>query len=474
MTGIGTGTGTGTGRAALTAGYLEAVAASGATARDLLGVIPDAGLLATGGRPRYLSRPLFLGEAEVRRLNDDLRHVRAALVSLPGRLYGGDLAAFAAAAGLTGDQAAAVLRTRAAKVTELARADMYAGPSGLRLLELNFGSPVDGIDNGDLCRAMLRHPVLREFARSHRLSYVDTFGQHLDLIFDESGFKRDSSPVVALTDWPAHYRRLGPFLHKIARRWRARGLDAHACHLGQLSYSGGRVRLRGRPVDIVFRLFLPEHLLEPDGHALMDPVLEAAARGEVVLFTPLDAELYGSKMCLAMLSDPVNRQVFSPDQRAAIDRLLPWTRMVRPGPVTLEDGLPVDLEEYAADQRDSLILKPALLHGGLGALAGWHPDTTPALWRDRLAAAMGGPYVLQRRVIPEPELCPGDDGELVPWIVTWGVFTFPAGYGGVFARAFTADSQLAILLTGSDMRLGCCLTGSPGAGHGVIAMATGA
>jgi hypothetical protein len=456
-----------TDRATLTAGYLDAMARHGATARDLLAVIPDAGLLGTAGRPPYLSRPLFLGHAESYGLNADLQHLRAALVSLPDRLYDGDLAAFAAAAGLTGDQAAAVLLTRTAKVTELARADMYAQPgeslgsSRLRLLELNFGSPVDGIDNGELCRAMLRHPVLRDFARTHRLSYTDTFSQHLDLIFDESGFKRDSSPTVALTDWPPHYGRLGPFLHKITRRWRARGLDAHACHIGQLSYSGGRVRLRGRPVDIVFRLFLTEHLLEPDGHALMDPVLDAAARGDVMLFTPLDSELYGSKACLAMLSDPASQQVFSPEERAAIDRLLPWTRMVRPGPVILEDGRTVDLYDYAVSRAEDLILKPALLHGGLGALAGWHPDTSEARWRDRLAAAMGGPYVLQRRVRPVPELCPGEDGEPVPWIVTWGVFTFPAGYGGVFARAFAADSQLAILLTGSDMSVGCCLVGRP-------------
>ena len=58
---------------------------------------------------------------------------------------------------------------------------------------------------------------------------------------------------------------------------------------------------------------------------------------------------------------------------------------------------------------------------------------------------MDGPYVIQRRVRPVPELCPRRGGELVPWIVTWGVFTLPAGYGGVFARAFTAASQLAVL-----------------------------
>jgi hypothetical protein len=376
-------------------------------------------------------------------------------------MYGGDLAAFGKAAGMTDDQISAVLQTRTANVTQLARADLYPGPSGLRLLEFNMGSGVDGIENGEMCRAMLRHPLLREFARAHRLHYIDTFSEHVGTIFSETGFGRDSFPMVAVVDWPDHFTRIRDFLHQVARRWRAQGLDAHPCHLGQLTVSRGRVWLRRRPVDIIFRIFLAEHLLEPDGHALMDPLLGAVARGEVALFTPLDAELYGSKAPLAMVSDHANQHLFSAAERAAIDRILPWTRMVRPGPVTLEDGREVDLPGYAASHPDDLVLKPALLHGGFGVLPGWHPDTSARLWRDRLAGAMGGPYVIQRRVRVTPELFPGEDGRPVPWVVTWGVFTSPAGYGGVFARAFTAASQLAVTRAGSGLTLGCCLVAEP-------------
>ncbi len=450
-----------TDRATLTARYLDAVTRHGATASDLRAVVPATGMLGATPRQRYLSRPLFIGHAESGQLNSDLQHLRTALISLPDRLYGGDFAAFAAAAGMTDDQVKAALRTRTPNVTQLARADMYPDPCGLRLLELNMGSPVDGIENGELCRAMIRHPVLREFAREHRLRFADTLSEHISVIFKETGFERGSFPMVAVADWPDHYRRIAPLLHTITRRWRARGLDAHACHIAQLKVSRGRVRLRGRPVDIIFRLFLPEHLLEPDGHALIDPVIDAVARGELVMFTPLDAEVYGSKASLAMLSDRANRRLLSPEERAAIDRILPWTRMVRPGPVTLEDGRTVDLYDHAISHPGDLILKPTLLHGGRGVLAGWHPDTSAMLWRDRLRAAMDGPYVIQRRIRPVPELCPGEDGEPVPWIVTWGVFTFPAGYGGVFARAFSTDSQLAVLLTGSDMKFGCCLAAGP-------------
>jgi hypothetical protein len=450
-----------TDRATLTAAYLDEVARHGTKASELLGVMPKTGLLAEGSGGRYLSRPLFIGQAESEQLNADLQHVRAALVSLPGRLHGGDLAAFGQAAGMTQAQISAVLRSRAANVTQLARADLYPQADGLRLLEFNMGSAVDGIENAEICRAMLRHPLLGEFARAHRLYCVDTFGEHISMIFGETGFSSGSFPMVAVVDWPDHFIRIRTFLHAVTRRWRTRGLDAHACHIGQLKVGRGRVWLRSRPVDIIFRIFLTEHLLESGGAELMDPVLDAVARGEVAMFTPLDAELYGSKAPLAMLSDHANRHLFSGAELAAFDRVLPWTRIVRPGPVTLEDGRVVDLFDYAIGHRRDLVLKPALRHGGLGVLAGWHRDTSPRRWRDQLGRAMSGPYVLQRRIRPVAELCPGEDGHPAGWIVTWGVFTFPAGYGGVFARAFRADSRLAVATTGTGLTLGCCLVGRP-------------
>jgi hypothetical protein len=448
-----------TGRDALTAAYLAEVTRHGLTRADLLAVLPRTGLVARALGGRALSRPLFLGRAESEQLNADLQHVRAALVSLPERRFGGDLAAFGRAAGLTEQQLAAVLHTRGESVTQLARADMYTGQEGLRLLELNMGSSVDGIDNGEICRAMLRHPVLREFARAHRLRYVDTFGRHAGMIFDETGFKRDSSPMVAVVAWPNHYRRVGTFLHEVTRRWRRRGLDAHACHIGQLTVRNGRVWLRGRPADIIFRVFVIEHMLEPGGLALVEPLIDATRRGQVAMFTPLDAELFSSKAALAMLSDHANRGLFSAAELASIDRILPWTRTVRPGPVTLADGSTADLMDYAVARQHDLLLKPALLHGGIGTVAGWDPATSPRIWRDRLAAAMTSPHVLQQRVRPEPELCPDEDGGLTGWVVTWGVFTFPEGYGGMLARAFTADSGLTVAKSGSGLAIGCCLVG---------------
>ena len=266
-------------RATLTARYLDEVARQGHTAAALRDIMPLNGMIGTRYKRRYLSRPLFLGHAEAAQLHSDLGHVRTAIGDLPGLLYDGDLAAFAKDAGLTEVQAEAALRTRAERVTDWVRADMYPDASGLRLMEFNMGSGVAGADCSEISRAMLRYPLLRDFAAAHRLGYPDTMGEQIRLTLAESGFKPDSSPMIALIDWPAHYEVIKDYIHKIARRWRdSIGLDTHAGHLGQLKLRNGRVWLRGRPVDIIFRIFLSEHLLEPGARDLMFPVLDSVAR----------------------------------------------------------------------------------------------------------------------------------------------------------------------------------------------------
>ena len=74
--------------------------------------------------------------------------------------------------------------------------------------------------------------------------------------------------------------------------------------------------------------------------------------------------------------------------------------------------------------------------------------------------------MIQRRIRPVPELFPGDDGELVPWIVAWGVYTGVRGFGGIITRAGTVESGLAVLNVSSGAHLGCCLSAGPGPGAG--------
>ena len=142
---------------------------------------------------------MFLGYSECQQLYADVENVRTAVHSLPDRLYGGDFAAFARDVGAYGAVAKVLTGQHTAPSQHAAPSRCPSRPLRLarprfRLLELNQGSAIGGADNVDMCRALLRHPVLAEFARAHGLGYVDTVRNQIDTMFAETGLEPDSSP----------------------------------------------------------------------------------------------------------------------------------------------------------------------------------------------------------------------------------------------------------------------------------------
>jgi hypothetical protein len=158
-----------------------------------------------------------------------------------------------------------------------------------------------------------------------------------------------------------------------------------------------------------------------------------------------------------MLSDEANRKHFDEQTLVSLDRILPWTRMVRSEPVTLEDGSQVELIDYVLSHQTDLVLKPTQLHGGEGVLLGWREDTSAEQWEKRVRDAVDGPWVVQRRIRPVVEYFPMPDGDPAPWLVNWGVFTVVNGYGGVFARANSVESDLEVIRLQGGAYVGCCL-----------------
>jgi hypothetical protein len=441
-------------RAALTASYLREISQRGLRASDLMGDLPD--LLKSRFGGRYLSRPLFIG-TEWRQLCADVQNVRDAVTSLPDRLFGGNFAEFASAAGAYGAVAAA-LTVQSKPPTLLGRADLYAEESGFKLLELNLGSAVGGTGHAEMGRRLLRHPVLAEFARSHGLGCGSPRRNIAETMLAETGLEPGSSAVVALAGWPTGYEQIfEDYLKEMAAEWRQLGIDAHGCHLGQLSCRQGRVWLGSRPVDAIFRMFTLGNLHESARPpAMLAPILDAASRGEVRLCTPLDSDVCSSKATLAMLSDDANRPLFTPAERDSIDRIVPWTRMVQPGPVTTPDGSRAELFDYAMAHQNELLLKPSMGLEGMGVIPGWE-SPSPERWREQVMSAAAPWYVIQERIRPESELFPDENGELIPWVPVWGLFTSKLGYGGIYARG-TPGSEAGVVNHARGACSGTCLS----------------
>jgi hypothetical protein len=439
----------------LTDAYLTAAADRGPTPAGLRAAVTGAvtGSIYDGDS---LSRPVFLEREPYTELIGDLEVLFAAITALPERLFGGDLVAFARAVGLSELQAQVVARGSTRAPSRFCRADLYRDADGFHLLELNTGSTAGGVDNAVLNRAMLDEvPFIREFVQTHQLTFEDTMAELVQTIIAEGKLSDDGptgeKPFVVIADFPDSYPDLEQLLHKGAADLAAYGVDATACSVDSLELRDDCLWLDGRRVDTIYRLFMIEDLVKPGALELLEPVLRAAELGNVSIFTSLDAELYGSKGALALVSDEVNRHLYSADELARLDRILPWTRMVRQGPVTV-DGQQHDLIEYALAEQNRLVLKPTTLHAGQGVVLGWQTDETT--WKSSVTAALESPHILQRRIDPVLEQFPTDEG-VEPLLLLWGAFLVANGAGGVWVRG-SRELDGAVVNTTTGAVASCC------------------
>ncbi|WP_026212661.1 hypothetical protein [Longispora albida] len=436
----------------LTQRYLAAVAERGLTAGELLPAEAYPSLLMTVSSGRCAPMPAFISHAELSQLHGDLTNMHAALESLPAKAFGGDFAAFARAVGLSPLQVEFAVRTQAGQpLTKFSRADFYADASGFKILEYNVGTQIGCLEQGLQVDGALRHPLLAEFAAANNLGHVDTIAEQITTMLAETGTPRAGRPVIGLVDWPGEFTGVQQqAIRESAEHHTATlGVESLAGHLGELEYHDGRVWLHGRPLDVIYRIFMLQHVNEPEGPALMEPLIAAAERGEVKIFAPIGCEAFAAKAALALLSDEDNRKLFTAEERASLDRILPWTRITNPGQVTTPAGVKADLLEYALANREELALKPTLLHGGAGVVLGW--ERTDAEWREAVASSMDGGSILQHRVRPLHHAMPGPDGELIEYIFNWGIFSVAPngwganGYGGLAIRCAPVQANVGVV-----------------------------
>jgi hypothetical protein len=209
------------------------------------------------------------------------------------------------------------------------------------------------------------------------------------------------------------------------------GIDVCHADPAELALDGDEVTYQARVIDLVYRDYAVEDLLDLEAEGVdIRPMQQAFATNRVV--SSIAAEL-DQKSCWEVLGDPVlARRHFSSEERAFFRRHLPWTRLLRPVTTTLPDGSRGDLADYVLHARENLVLKPNRGYGGTGVAVG--PATGAAEWEALVAAALapGGERWVAQRLVPLPVgqfMVLDADGRLhdQPFYVVFGFF--PSAYG---------------------------------------------
>src|SRR6266487_163516 len=286
--------------------------------------------------------------------------------------------------------------------------------SSLQFVEYNAESPAAIAYEDVLSEVFLGLPAMQRFAERYSIAALPARHRLLETLLDAwRAFGGAGSPTIAIVDWkglPTHSEFL-----LFQSYFHANGLDALICSPDDLTYQDSRlfatVEDQRVPVDLIYkRVLTSEFLMRYGDAALGHPLVLAYAAGKLCLVNSFRAKLLHKKSIFALLTDDRLQGRFSAEERDAIGRYVPWTRLLRAGESTYA-GERINLIDFTRKNQERLLLKPNDEYGGKGIVIGW--ETSADEWDRGVQEALQSPFVVQERVEIAYEDYPAmADGEL--------------------------------------------------------------
>jgi hypothetical protein len=203
------------------------------------------------------------------------------------------------------------------------------------------------------------------------------------------------------------------------------GGRALVCGIGDFREEGGSLFVGEHRVHLVM-----EH---HDGRGKLRLPLKHFKAGRVNLVGggPM-GRLLPDKANLALISENALSDEFTGEERAFIERHVPWTRRVIPMRTTFR-GRGIRLPDDLVDRRAELVLKKAGAFGGTAVFVGRF--RTDAEWRGDLArAAWEEDWIVQEYLEPIPYCFQAGERGAVRHDMVWGLFAFGDHFGGALLR----------------------------------------
>ena len=323
------------------------------------------------------------------------------------------------------------------------RLDGFLAPDGAWcwFVEANLESPAGIAYEDALVEDFQALPVMQEFLRGRHVHLFSLWRRlHHTLRQAWEAWGGQGTPTVAIVDFREAVTM--PEFEFLRDRFNEAGTPTLIADPDELRYDGAELYVeqdgRRTPIGLVYRRVLQHEFLAR--HDLQHPLVRAYADRRVCVVNPFRTKPVHTKLIMALVSDEDGPgwALLDPEERAAVQAHVPWTRLVRSGPTTYQ-GERVELLDFVARNRERLVLKPNDEYGGSGVVLGW--TVSEDQWREALAAAQRAPWVVQERV-PVPQ-------EEYP---TWS-----ASEGLRFTPRYV-DSDPCIFGVGSALEAAGCLT----------------
>lgn len=275
------------------------------------------------------------------------------------------------------------------------RLDAFYTPEtgSLKFTEYNAETPAGAAFNDALSRAFLALPVMQAFQASHLPLPIPSGAGVVDALLRAWTEWRGTheKPQIVILDW-----REVPTSNEFVlfeQEFAARGIEAFIGDPRDAEFSNGKLTVAGRPVTFIYKRVLIDELITREG--VDGPVVRAVKAGAVCMVNSFGCKLLHKKASLAVLSDELQATLLDSDERDAVSRYVPWTRVVEERQTVFASAT-VDLVPFIVANRERLVLKPNDDYGGKGIVLGWTVDEST--WNDAIQTALAEPFIVQERV----------------------------------------------------------------------------
>lgn len=336
-------------------------------------------------------------------------------------------------------------------VSPTARLDSFLTETAYSFVELNGESPA-GIAYVDAAYDIFsRLPVMKKFGETYSVRPLYGRRYMLEVLLDSYeeflGRKPESPPQIAIVDLKDRPTQSEFELFK--EFFEREGYPSIICSPDELEFRDNRLRVGDFGIDIVYKRLLVNEYLPIMGEC--PALLEAYRARAVCMVNSFRSKLIHKKALFAVLTDERRAALFSSEEREAIRKHVPWTRLVR-AEKSDYSGQEIDLIEYIKTNRDKLVLKPNDDYGGHGITIGW--NSGEADWEAALQdALLNGDYLAQERVPTARETFPAlmDDGtiEFAEQLVDLDPLLFNGRVRSAFTRL--SSTELANVSSGGGM-----------------------
>ncbi|MBN2385024.1 hypothetical protein JXQ70_19285 [bacterium] len=255
------------------------------------------------------------------------------------------------------------------------RLDVFfdTGTKSLKFLEFNCGDPSGMGWNDNMLSIFLQVPAVVELQKKYNLrpdwlvkSHEKKLLKKYRQFCERKGIKPEKKPNIAFVCW-RESTIIGDFL-AFVDYYKSLGYNTIFADPRDFEYDGKVASVKGLPIPLLYRDAIDDFVKDefwPD----CQPIIQAYRDQNVCFVNPVSAASGDFKSLLEILSDPQYESIFTPEEREAHHKYIPWTRTFVDIKTDFH-GKQIELLEHVRKNKDTFVLKPNDGYGGFGVMIG--------------------------------------------------------------------------------------------------------